>query len=107
MEVSDNAILTVWGFSLAIGVVVIAVVVYLLHQIRQTAKIIHAVAGDIWTQGKLVANNTIQLPIFLATTNLVVSKIYTTAVQIVHGSAAIQQHTEGCPGCPNCILKHK
>lgn len=107
MGISDNAILTIWGVSLIIGVVVIGVVAFLLHQIRQTAKSIQSVAGDIWTQGKMVANNTIHIPIFLSTTNRVVSKIYDTAVQIVGGSGAIQQHAEGCPGCPDCILKHK
>jgi len=86
--------------------VVIGVVAFLLHQIKSTAKNIDGAASKIWTQGKLTANNTIQIPIFLSTTNRVVGKIYSSAVDIIKGSSAIKQHASGCPGCPNCILKH-
>ena len=97
---------TLWIISLAIGLVVIGVVAFLLHLIRKTAAEIEVVASQIWTQGKLTANNTIQIPLFLSTTNKVVGKILETAGNIVGGAAAIRQHTEGCPGCPSCILKH-
>lgn len=96
----------IWGISLIIGLVVIGVVAFLLHLVRQTADQINTAAGEIWTQGKLTANNTIHIPLFLSTTNRVVSKIYDTAVEIIAGAAAIQQHAEGCPGCPHCILDH-
>ena len=94
-----------WIISLALGLVVIGVVAFLLHMIKNTAIKIDATAADIWTHGKLVANNTIHIPLFLTTTNQVVSSILTTAVAIVGGSKAITQHIEGCPGCPACILK--
>jgi hypothetical protein len=87
-------------------VVVIGVVAILLGLIQNTAAKIDVAAGEIWTQGKLTANNTIQIPLFLSTTNRVVEKIYDSAVNIVGGAKAIQQHAEGCPGCPNCILQH-
>ena len=101
-----GAITIVWGVSLIIGLVVIGVVAILLGLIKNTAAKIDVAAGEIWTQGKLTANNTIQIPLFLSTTNRVVAKIYDSAVNIVGGAKAIQQHAEGCPGCPNCILQH-
>ena len=101
-----DAITIVWGVSLIIGLVVIGVVAILLGLIKNTAAKIDVAAGEIWTQGKLTANNMIQIPLFLSTTNRVVAKIYDSAVNIVGGAKAIQQHPEGCPGCPNCILQH-
>jgi len=91
---------------LIIGLVVIGVVGFLLHLIKSTAKDIDDAAAQIWTHGKLTANNTIQIPIFLSKTNQVVKQIYGTAVNIIKGSDAIKQHAEGCPGCPACVLKH-
>ena len=107
MEPSTEVINTIWVSSLVIGAVVIFVVAFLLHRIRQTAVSIRLTAADIWTEGKLVANNTIQIPIFLSTTNRVVDKILGTAGRVAQASEAIQQHAEGCPGCPDCILQHK
>lgn len=98
---------TIWIISLVIGLVVIGVVAFLLSRINNTANEIDIAASKIWTQGKMVANNTIQIPLFLATTNKVVNNIYSTAVNIVGGAAAIKQHAEGCPGCPDCIIGKK
>ena len=95
-----------WIVSLVIGLVVIGVVAFLLHLIKSTAQTIDGAAAQIWTQGKLTANNTIQIPIFLSTTNRVVGKIYDSAVNIIKGTNAIKQHAERCSGCPKCILKH-
>jgi len=102
-----DAISIIWISSLVIGLVVIGVVAFLLSRINNTAKEIDAAASKIWTQGKMVANNTIQIPLFLSTTNQVVDQIYETAVNIVGGAAAIKNHTEGCSGCPDCILNNK
>lgn len=98
--------LLLWIISLVIGLVVIAVVAFLLHLIKSTAKKIDGAAAKIWTQGKLTANNTIQIPIFLSTTNKVVGNIFDSAVNIIKGSESIKQHAEGCTGCPKCILQH-
>ena len=102
-----GAIATIWIISLVIGLVVIGVVAFLLSRINNTAKEIDIAASKIWTQGKMVANNTIQIPLFLSTTNKVVNQIHDTAVNIVGGAEAIKNHTEGCPGCPDCILEGK
>jgi hypothetical protein len=94
-----------WIISLAIGLVVIGVVAFLLNLVKKTAVKIDDAAADIWTQGKLTANNTIHIPLFLTKTNQVADKILKAAVAIVGGSKAITQHIEGCPGCPHCILQ--
>lgn len=101
-----DAHIKLWIISLVIGLVVIGVVAFLLHLIKSTAQEIDVAAGHIWTHGKLTANNTIQIPIFLSKTNQVVAKIYDSAVNIIGGSAAIKQHANGCPGCPHCVLKN-
>ncbi len=106
-NVSEEAITTVWIISLVLGLVVTIVVAILLIMIRKTARQILEGVHLIWTEGKLVANNTIQIPIYLTVTNQVVSKIYDTAVKIVGGAAAIEQHAGSCPGCPVCVLEHK
>ena len=96
----------IWIISLAAGLLVIGVVAFLLYLIQRTAAEIDTVAGRIWTQGKLVANNTIQIPLFLSTTNREVSRIQNTAGGIVEGAVAIRDHARGCPGCPDCVLDH-
>ncbi len=107
MEYSEQAIIIVWGGSLLVGVVVIVVVAILLGQIGKTAKQIEGGASAIWTQGKLVANNTIHIPIFLSTTNRVAGEILGTAVKILNGAKVVETHIEGCPGCPDCLLSKK
>jgi len=105
-NVSEEAIIRVWIMCLVLGLVVTIVVAILLIQIRNTARKILAGVHKIWTEGKLVANNTIQIPIYLTVTNQVVSKIYDTAVKIIGGADAIKQHARSCPGCPACVLKN-
>lgn len=106
MKYSPEAILTVWGITLVIALVVVIVVGILLHQIRKTARSIDAGAAGIWTQGKLVANNTIHIPTFLGTTNAVAGKILENAVGVLNNATEIANHIDGCPGCPDCVLKH-
>jgi hypothetical protein len=105
-NVSQEAITKVWIICLVLGLVVTVAVAILLFMIRKTARKILEGVHMIWTEGKLVANNTIQIPIYLSVTNQVVSKIYDTAVKIIGGAAAIEQHATNCPGCPACVLKH-
>lgn len=106
-NVSEETLKKVWIICLVLGLVVTIVVAVLLIMIRNTARKILQGVHLIWTEGKLVANNTIQIPIYLKVTNNVVSKIYDTAVKIVGGAAAIEQHASVCPGCPACVLTHK
>lgn len=104
MEYSQEAVLIVWGGSLVIGVVVIVVVAILLRLILGTALKIEHAAGIIWIEGKMVANNTIHIPIFLVTTNRAAGEILANAQQIYTGAKIVETHIEGCPGCPACIL---
>jgi len=105
-NVSETTLTKVWVICLVLGLVVTIVVAILLIMIRNTARKILGGVHQIWTEGKLVANNTIQIPIYLTVTNQVVSKIYDTAVKIIGGAAAIEQHAGTCPGCPACVLTH-
>jgi len=59
----------------------------------------------IWDVGQRVANNTVHIPA-LYKTNEVAGQILATAVRIDAGAAAIESHARGCPGCPDCMLKH-
>ena len=104
-NVSEEAITKAWVISLVLGLVVTIVVAILLILIRNTARKILGGVQQIWIEGKLVANNTIQIPIYLKVTNQVVSKIYDTAVKIIGGAATIEQHASVCPGCPACVLE--
>ncbi len=106
-KVSEETIRTVWIISLVLGLIVTIVVAVLLILIRNSARKILGGVQKIWTEGKLVANNTIQIPIYLTVTNQVVTKIYDTAVKIIGGAEAIEQHANKCPGCPACVLEHK
>ena len=106
-NVSEEALTKAWIISLVLGLVVTIVVAMLLILIRNTARKILGGVQQIWTEGKLVANNTIQIPIYLTVTNQVVSNIYDTAVKIIGGAKAIETHASGCPGCPACVLEHK
>lgn len=99
--------ITVWVISIVVLVVVAAVVAILLERVRQTAAHILGGASQIWTSGKLVARDTVQIAVFLKTTNDVVAQILETAKQIVGATNAIEQHAEGCPGCPQCVLGGK
>tara|TARA_R100000935_G_scaffold58638_1_gene96704 strand:- start:2734 stop:3048 length:315 start_codon:yes stop_codon:yes gene_type:complete len=96
----------IWIISLVIALVVIFVVGFLLKLTDKTAKEINKSAAKIWDEGKMTASNTVHIPLFLTTTNAVVKDILSTAVEIVGGVKSIKQHTEGCPGCPSCILDH-
>ncbi len=101
-----SAAVIIWIVSLVIALVVIFVVGFLLRLTDKTAKDINKVAAKIWNEGKMTANNTVHIPLFLTTTNAVVKEILATAVEIIGGAESIKHHTEGCPGCPNCILNH-
>lgn len=104
---SSETVSTLWWSSLAIFAVVIAVVVLLLTLILRTAAAILEGASAIWTQGQLVANNTIQIPILLGMTAKVLVRIRQTAVDIVAATGRIQAHAEGCPRCPDCVINRE
>ncbi len=101
------SVAAMWSISLLLFLVVAAVVALLLEAVRRTAKQIRTAAGAIWTQGQLVANNTIQIPMLLNRTTRIVERIG-GQIQIIDGATqAIESHAAGCPGCPQCVLGKK
>jgi hypothetical protein len=100
--VTEGAAYTVWGISLAIGLVVILVVAALLYLIARTAEQIDDEVGNIWIVGQRIANNTVHIPL-LQRTNLAVARVLDHAAGINEAAAAIERHAEGCPGCPCCV----
>lgn len=95
----------VWWSSLALGLVVSLVVTLLLWLIYREAGIIDERVSKIWEVGQRVANNTIHIPA-LYKTSAVVREILSGAVKIKEGAAVIETHANGCPGCPQCMLRH-
>ena len=97
LAVSSGAVYLVWWISLLIFLVVLVVVALLLTLILNTIRNIEQVAGQIWTVGQLVANNTVHIPL-LMTTNRVVETIRGEAGNILNAATRIEQHAESCPG---------
>ena len=104
--VTAQAAYTVWGMSLVLFLIVLAVVAVLLTLILKTVTLIEQVAGDIWVVGQGIANNTVHIPL-LATTNRVVAQILDVAVKILGHATRIRAHAADCPGCPACVLSHR
>lgn len=92
-----------WEISIAATLVVSIVVAILLALILRQAAQIEDVAAQIWTAGKLIANNTILITL-LVRTNQVVEQILGAAGGIAAGTARIQTHAQTCTGCPACVL---
>ena len=101
----EQAVQFIWWTSLALGVVVSGVVAMLLWLIHRAAAAIDGHVARIWDVGQRVASNTVHIPT-LYKTNAVAGEILATAVRIDAGAAAIETHARGCPGCPQCMLKH-
>jgi len=101
---TPGAVYTVWGVSLALGVIVLVVVVILLELILRSASRIERVAGSIWTAGQAVANNTIHIAL-LRRTNLIAERLLDAAGRIVGAVTAIRDHAQGCPRCPTCAAR--
>ncbi len=100
-----QAVQFVWWVSLVLGLVVSGVVALLLYLIQRNARSIDQRVSSIWDAGQRVANNTVQIPA-LYRTDEVAGQILATAVRIDAGAAAIETHANGCPGCPQCMLRH-
>lgn len=96
----------VWWVSLALGLVVSAVVAILLWLIQRRALAINGHVARIWDVGQRVAANTVHIPALYRTAT-VAEEILATAVRIDAGAAAIETHATGCPGCPGCMLDHR
>lgn len=80
----------VWGVSIVLGVVVTAVVAFLLQAILTTARLIVKVASDIWSDGQRVANNTVHIAM-LDRTNHVLDGILAEAGPLTQASARVAE----------------
>jgi hypothetical protein len=96
---------TLWWISLGLGVVVTAVVAALLIVLYREAILIRAVVSKIWDVGQRVANNTVHVPLLYRTAEGV-EAILGVAGNIARSAGAIETHARGCPGCPQCIMRH-
>ncbi len=83
-----------WQVSLGIGLAVIGAVAVLLSTLARTVTRIEAGAAEIWRVGKLIANNTVHVPLLIRT-NQVVAEILPAADGIAHATERIQRAVDG------------
>lgn len=102
LAVSTATAELLWWISLGVFVVVLLVVAALLQAIVGAARRIRSKVGGIWTVGKLIANNTVQIAT-LGRINQLAAEVVTTAGDIHSVLERIEAHAEGCPGCPRCV----
>jgi hypothetical protein len=88
--VSASTIQSYWWISLGLGLVVTIVVAILLNILARTAEQIQAGTAEIWRVGKLIANNTVHIPL-LVRTNQVAGDILASAGGIAAATGRIQQ----------------
>jgi hypothetical protein len=89
-EVSASTIQTWWWIGLALGLVVTIVVAVLLTILARTAEQIQAGTAEIWRVGKLIANNTVHVPL-LVRTNQIAGDIRAAAGGIAAATGRIQR----------------
>ncbi|CAN5247509.1 hypothetical protein BH20GEM2_BH20GEM2_03760 [soil metagenome] len=94
---------TWWWVTLGLGVVVTAVVAVLLVLIYRSALRIRDTVAEIWVAGPAIAAQTAHLAI-LRRVNLTAGEILATAGEIGGNAGRIQEHAEGCSGCPYCVI---
>jgi predicted PurR-regulated permease PerM len=85
-EATERLVKRYWLFSLALGAVVIQVVAFLLNMLARAAEQIEEAAGEIWRVGKLVANNTVHIP--------VIARANQSLEQIAESAEGIGRETE-------------
>lgn len=100
---SADAVQTIWTLSLAVFVVVLAVVALLLTLVLRAARDIRAGASLIWNVGQRIANNTVHLAL-LEKTNAGAEAILASAVGVINATGAVKTHAAECSGCPACVI---
>lgn len=86
-----------WQLSLAAGVAVLAVVAILLETLARTVEQIQDGSAEIWRVGKLIAGNTVHVPL-LGRVNQQVEAISTTADAIAQATGRIERAAAGSAG---------
>ncbi len=87
---SPHTIVRYWQISLGIGLAVIGAVALLLTMLAATAAKIEVGAAEIWRVGKLIANNTVHVPLLIRT-NQVIGQILPGADGIAEATGRIQR----------------
>jgi hypothetical protein len=88
LPVTPEMIGRYWRISLLGGVVVLGAVAQLLRVLTSTAEQIQAGTGQIWTTGKLIARNTVHIPLLIRT-NQVAGQILEAADGIAAATGRI------------------
>lgn len=99
----SQALLRLWEIGLAGGVAVALLLVVALRLVRDTARRIDAGGKAVWTEGKRVAQNTVQI-LLLKRTNALALEIAADSEGVLRAVRRIATHAEGCPGCPDCLV---
>lgn len=93
---SDSTIARYWGISLAVGAVVLGVVAFLLNTLARTAEQINGGAAEVWRVGKLIANNTVHVPLLIRT-NQMAGDILKASEGIAGATTRIRNAVAGKP----------
>lgn len=92
-----------WWLALGVGLVIVLVVAVLLQLIVSTARRIRGTLEAIWVAGPMIANNTAHIDL-VRRIDLVAGRIPEVAGRIVGHTSRIQEHANGCAGCPRCVV---
>jgi hypothetical protein len=88
--IPQGTLVLYWWISLIAGVVVIIVVALLLTILHRTAEQIRTGVADIWSAGKLIANNTVHIPM-LGRTNQLLAGVLDSADGLAQATERIQR----------------
>ncbi len=94
---SDSTIAGYWRITLVVGAVVVGVVAFLLNMLTRTAAQINDGAAEVWRVGKLIANNTVHIPL-LVRTNQVAGEILKASEGIAGATTRIGKAVTGTSG---------
>jgi hypothetical protein len=83
-----------WRITMGLGMVVIGAVALLLALLARTVEHIQAGVAEIWRIGKLLANNTVHVPLLIRT-NQIVGAILPKADGIAAATARIKRAVAG------------
>jgi len=82
-----------WVTALIVAAVVLVVVTVLLHMIFTATRRIHSLVGDIWTGGKRIAGNTVNIA-QLERTNFLAGALLESASSIASAAERIGKATQ-------------
>lgn len=87
---ADPVVVRRWWAALALGAVVIGAVAALLETLLRSVRRIEHGAAEVWRVGKLIANNTVHVPL-LVRTNQIVDEIAAASGGIAQAAARIER----------------